>query len=79
MGALSGWHLLLVLAVALIAFGGKGKISSLMTDVAEGIKGFKKGLKDDEDPTKKAVEVPKSIEANKAAEPQPGTQGTKVG
>ena len=40
MGSLSVWHWLLFLAVALLMFGGKGKISSIMGDVAEGIKSF---------------------------------------
>lgn len=78
MGSFSAWHWLIAALVALVLFGGKGKISALMTDVAEGIKGFKKGLKEDEDPAKAASEPAKSIEAGKSAEPQPGAQGTKV-
>ena len=37
MGSLSVWHWLLFLAVALLMFGGSGKISSIMGDVAKGI------------------------------------------
>jgi sec-independent protein translocase protein TatA len=48
MGSLSPLHLLLLLAVALLLFGGKGKISDIMGDVARGIKSFKKGLSDEE-------------------------------
>ena len=44
MGSVSIWHWLIVGAVVLIAFGGKGKISDIMGDVAKGIKSFKKGL-----------------------------------
>jgi sec-independent protein translocase protein TatA len=47
MGSFSLWHWLIVLAVVLILFGGSGKISSLMGDVAKGIKSFKKGLSED--------------------------------
>jgi len=47
MGALSIWHWLIVLVVVLVLFGGSGKISSLMGDVAKGIKSFKKGMEDD--------------------------------
>ena len=36
-------------AVALLLFGGKGKISDLMGDVAKGVKSFKKGLADDDE------------------------------
>ncbi|HHN66418.1 MAG TPA: twin-arginine translocase TatA/TatE family subunit [Thermopetrobacter sp.] len=49
MGAFSIWHWLIVLAVVLILFGGSGKISSLMGDVAKGIKSFRKGLQDADD------------------------------
>ena len=47
MGAFSIWHWLILLVVVLVLFGGSGKISSLMGDVAKGIKSFKKGLADD--------------------------------
>ena len=33
--------------VVLVLFGGKGKVSDLMGDVAKGIKSFKKGLADE--------------------------------
>ncbi len=49
MGGLSIWHWLIVGAVVLLVFGGKGKISDIMGDVAKGIKSFKKGLAEDED------------------------------
>ena len=45
MGSLSIWHLLIVLAVVLVLFGGGGKISRLMGDLGTGINSFKKGLK----------------------------------
>ncbi len=43
------WQILLVLLLALLLFGGRGKISSIMGDLARGITSFRKGLKDDED------------------------------
>jgi len=48
MGSLSIWHWIIVLAVILVLFGGRGKISSLMGDFAQGIKAFKKGMSEDE-------------------------------
>ena len=48
MGGLSIWHWMLFAAVALLLFGGKGKISDIMGDVAKGIKSFKKGMADDD-------------------------------
>jgi sec-independent protein translocase protein TatA len=50
MGSMSIWHWIIVLAVGLLLFGGRGKISELMGDFAKGIKSFKKGLAEDESP-----------------------------
>jgi sec-independent protein translocase protein TatA len=50
MGGFSIWHWMLFLAVAVLLFGGGGKISSIMGDVAKGVKSFKKGLADDDEP-----------------------------
>ncbi len=55
MGSLSIWHWLIVGAVLLLVFGGRGKISDMMGDVAKGIKAFKKGMADDD--TAEAAEV----------------------
>jgi len=49
MGSFSIWHWMLFGAIALLVFGGKGKISDIMGDVAKGIKSFKKGMADDDD------------------------------
>jgi sec-independent protein translocase protein TatA len=50
MGALSIWHILIFALVAVLLFGGRGKISELMGDVAKGIKSFRQGLNEPEDP-----------------------------
>ena len=50
MGSFSWWHWVIVLVVVLVLFGGKGKVSDLMGDVAKGIKSFKKGLAEEESP-----------------------------
>ena len=52
MGTFGPLHWLLLGAVALVLFGGRGKISDLMGDFAKGIKSFKKGLADEEVPPK---------------------------
>jgi sec-independent protein translocase protein TatA len=83
MGGLSVWHWLIFLAVALLLFGGSGKISSIMGDVAKGIKSFKKGMAEDDetakkdDPAKKD-EPPKVIESA-AAKPQGAPAGVEAG
>ena len=51
MGSLSIWHWLLVIAVGVLLFGGKGKVSSVMGDFAKGIKAFKAGMKEPEEET----------------------------
>ena len=56
MGSLSIWHWLIVIAVVALLFGGRGKISDLMGDVAKGVKSFKKGLADDDGPQPKPLE-----------------------
>ena len=60
MGAMSPLHWLLVIAVALLLFGGRGKISGIMGDFAQGINAFKKGLKED-----KSEDLAKAPEARK--------------
>ena len=46
-----GWQqLLIVLVLVLVLFGGRGRISSLMGDMAKGIKSFRSGLKEDDEP-----------------------------
>jgi sec-independent protein translocase protein TatA len=49
MGSLSIWHWLVVICVGALLFGGKGKITSIMGDVAKGIKAFKTGMKEPEE------------------------------
>jgi len=41
-------QILLVAVVAILLFGGRGRISSIMGDMAKGIGAFRKGLKDEE-------------------------------
>ncbi len=62
MGSLSIWHWIVVIAVVLLLFG-RGKISDLMGDVAQGIKAFKKGMQDDDNVAEKS-EPMKSIDHN---------------
>jgi sec-independent protein translocase protein TatA len=51
-------------AVALLLFGGKGKISDLMGDVAKGVKSFKKGMADDDEEAPKAAPTaPRAIDS----------------
>ena len=49
MGTFSIWHWIIVLIIVLLLFG-KGKIPSLMADMAKGIKSFKKNMSDEDNP-----------------------------
>lgn len=48
MGSFGPLHWLLLAAIVLLLFGGKGKLSDIMGDFAKGIKSFKKGMADEE-------------------------------
>jgi len=60
-----GFELILILAVVLLLFGGK-KIPQLAKGLGEGIRNFKKSVKDEEPEVAKndtAAEEPKKVEA----------------
>ncbi len=80
MGAFSIWHWLIVLVVVLLLFGGSGKISSLMGDLAKGIRSFKKGLTEDDDKVedKKDADEGKVLE-NKSAATTSSKEKTSTG
>jgi len=43
------WQILVIAVLALLLFGGRGKISGLMGDAAKGIRAFREGLKGEDD------------------------------
>ena len=47
MGGLSLWHWLIVLVIVVLVFGTK-RLKNVGQDVGEAVKGFKKGIRDDE-------------------------------
>ena len=74
MGFGSPIHWIVLMLVVVLLFGG-GRISSVMGDVAKGIKSFKKGLADDDDdtvPARKSTPV-QQLEAKSDHAPQPAT------
>lgn len=84
MGGFSLWHWIVVGAIVLLLFGGKGKISDLMGDFAKGIKSFKKGLSEDEEAAAaKAAEPAKTLDHAATPVPAPAsehsTETRKVG
>ena len=61
MGGIHPLGLLFIAVLALMIFGGRGRISNIMGDLGKGITSFKKGLKDEtgdnKDPADDAVDV----------------------
>ena len=48
MGGLSLWHWLIVLVIVVLVFGTK-RLGNVGKDLGEAVKGFKKGMHDDDD------------------------------
>mgnify|MGYP001239481921 CR=1 FL=1 len=57
------WQIAIVVVLVVLLFG-RGKISSLMGDVAKGIKSFKKGMSDNPDTTSSSTEDKSSEDHN---------------
>lgn len=62
MGGLSIWHWVIVLLVVVLVFGTK-KLGNMGSDIGKAVKGFKDGVKGEED--KPTVVVPPSQVADK--------------
>lgn len=52
MGGFSIWHWLIVLVIVVLVFGTK-RLGNVGKDVGEALKGFKKGMKDDDKPSER--------------------------
>jgi sec-independent protein translocase protein TatA len=74
MGSFSLPHILILAVVAILLLGG-GRFSSMMGDVAKGVKNFKKGMAEDEDDSPRPA---KRIDSQKAAEPAFDREGERV-
>lgn len=61
MGSLSIWHWLIVLVVVVLIFGTK-KLGNIGKDVGSAVKGFKEGMKSDEETPKQVKDDGKTIE-----------------
>ncbi len=76
MGTFSIWHWIIVLAVILLLFGGRGKIPNLMRDMGQGINAFKRGLKEEDKDKVKADDT--AAEPKKAIETEPEAASATV-
>ena len=78
MGGFSPIHIIIVLLLVVLLFGA-GRVSTLMGDVAKGIKSFKKGMAEEDDPARRiaseqpldARPIPAPPPAEAAAPPPP--------
>ena len=61
MGSLSIWHWLIVLLVVVLVFGTK-KLGNIGKDVGSAVKGFKEGMKSDEEAHKPVKDDARVIE-----------------
>ncbi len=66
---ISFWQIAIVVVLVVLLFG-RGKISSLMGDVAKGIKSFKKGMSSDESSKVNPPENMSSDESSKVDPPE---------
>ncbi len=69
-----GWSGIIIVAVLVVLLFGRGKISSIMGDVAKGIKSFKKGLSDDSTEQNKTI----NTEGESSTETQPSKEDSNL-
>lgn len=62
MGQIGLWQILIVAVLVVLLFG-RGKIPHLMGDLAQGIKSFKRGMKDDDTVKTKTIDAKAETEA----------------
>lgn len=68
------WQILLIVLLVLILFGA-GKLPAVMSDLAKGVKNFKKGMEEDDKPkTTSANAAAEKSAAPKVAEKKPATR-----
>jgi sec-independent protein translocase protein TatA len=84
MGSFSIWHIIIIVALLALLFGGRGKISGIMGDTAKGIRAFREGLKGEEDHKGKVEEAeedeppPKPLPKPKASSTKPASSGSRA-
>jgi sec-independent protein translocase protein TatA len=78
MGSFSIWHWLIVLVIIVLIFGTK-KLRNLGTDLGGAVKGFKDGMKSEEDKTAQAkAEIPATPAGGQTYEAEVKKESTKT-
>jgi sec-independent protein translocase protein TatA len=75
MGSLSIWHWLIVLVVVVLIFGTK-KLGSIGSDLGKAVRGFKEGLKTEDERGSPSTDTPPSIGHTIEGEAKKDTQST---
>lgn len=79
LGGINPVQLIIVLALVLLFFGGRGKISAMMGDMAKGLRSFRKGMKEDDDEaTEPAAPKTSAIDDGKTINVTPEKDKTKA-
>jgi sec-independent protein translocase protein TatA len=65
---LSPTHIIILAVIAVLLFGG-GRFSTIMTDVAKGVKGFKKSMADEEESPRLPAATPLTPAAERDLHP----------
>jgi sec-independent protein translocase protein TatA len=73
MGGFSLWHILIFAIILLLLFGGN-RFSSMMGDVAKGLKSFKQGMADDDE--KQRQQDPRQLPPQQPIDVTPRQQDT---
>jgi sec-independent protein translocase protein TatA len=79
MGGFSLWHILIFALILLLVFGGN-RFSSMMSDVAKGLKNFKQGLSEDDAKDQRPPQQPGQIRNDRPIDvtPEPRPAETSV-
>ena len=70
-------HIILLLVVIVLLFGA-GKVSNLMGDVAKGIKSFKKGMAEDDEPAPRRIVDERPLDTRPIPAPPPAEPAPPV-
>jgi sec-independent protein translocase protein TatA len=70
MGGFSIWHILILAIILLLLFGGN-RFSSMMGDVAKGLKSFKAGMADEDEDKKREYERQRQLPRDQARPQEP--------
>lgn len=76
MGGFSPIHIIIVLLLVVLLFGA-GRVSTLMGDVAKGIKSFKKGMSEEDEPARRIADE-RPLDARPIPPPPPAEPAPPV-